>query len=148
MYRCTKMIRHLITHGCGQETSFPTTNQTGGVRFLCPSIQSQQYKCLSLYIATHHVDFVAFLFAGVYTGYNTLNIALSLPDDGVVVACDISEEYTNIGKPFWKEVWLTLMIPCQSIVNVVGFDTWHIILLYYSHTAKHWSLQRIFMLHR
>ncbi|XP_056153423.1 catechol O-methyltransferase domain-containing protein 1-like isoform X2 [Lampris incognitus] len=40
---------------------------------------------------------------GVYTGYNALSMALTLPDDGTVIACDVNEDYVNIGKPFWKE---------------------------------------------
>ena len=40
---------------------------------------------------------------GVFTGASALNAALSLPDDGVVVGCDISEEWTQTGKKFWKE---------------------------------------------
>lgn len=40
---------------------------------------------------------------GVFTGYSALSIAMVLPGDGRVVALDVSEEYTNIGKPYFKE---------------------------------------------
>ncbi len=40
---------------------------------------------------------------GTFTGYSALVVALALPDDGRLIACDISEEFTRRGKPFWEE---------------------------------------------
>lgn len=38
---------------------------------------------------------------GVFTGDSALAVALALPDDGHLLACDISDEYTRVGRPFW-----------------------------------------------
>jgi caffeoyl-CoA O-methyltransferase len=40
---------------------------------------------------------------GTFTGYSALAVALTLPADGRLVACDVSEEWTNIGRRFWRE---------------------------------------------
>lgn len=40
---------------------------------------------------------------GVFTGISALATALALPEDGKVVALDVSEEYTNVGRPVWEE---------------------------------------------
>jgi predicted O-methyltransferase YrrM len=40
---------------------------------------------------------------GTFTGYSALVVALALPPDGRVVACDISEEWTAIARRFWRE---------------------------------------------
>ena len=41
--------------------------------------------------------------AGVFTGYSALAVALALPPDGSLVACDVSETWPAIGRRFWKE---------------------------------------------
>lgn len=39
---------------------------------------------------------------GVFTGYSALSVALALPHDGQLLACDVSAEYTAVGRPFWQ----------------------------------------------
>lgn len=40
---------------------------------------------------------------GVFTGYSSLVVALALPPDGKVVACEVSEEYAAIARHWWQQ---------------------------------------------
>ncbi len=40
---------------------------------------------------------------GVFTGYSSLAVALALPPDGKIIACDVSEEWTAIARRYWKK---------------------------------------------
>jgi predicted O-methyltransferase YrrM len=39
---------------------------------------------------------------GVFTGYSSLAVALALPIDGYLLACDISDTYTHIARRYWS----------------------------------------------
>lgn len=43
---------------------------------------------------------------GTFTGYSALWIAEALPVDGKLWCCDVSEEWTRIGRRYWKEAGL------------------------------------------
>jgi predicted O-methyltransferase YrrM len=40
---------------------------------------------------------------GTFTGYSSLAVALALPPGGRIVCCDVSEEWTSIGRRYWKK---------------------------------------------
>ena len=40
---------------------------------------------------------------GVFTGYSSLAVGLALPEDGRLLACDVSATFTDIARRYWKE---------------------------------------------
>ncbi|HFQ92877.1 MAG TPA: methyltransferase domain-containing protein [Anaerolineae bacterium] len=67
----------------------------------------------NMQIAAEQGQFMAFLVrlmgarraleVGVFTGYSSLAVALALPEDGQIMACDVSEEFTAVARKYWQK---------------------------------------------
>jgi predicted O-methyltransferase YrrM len=74
--------------------------------------ETAQHPMAQMQIAPEQGQFMALLVqllgvkkaleVGVFTGYSALRVALALPPEGQLVACDVSEEYTAIARRYWK----------------------------------------------
>lgn len=47
---------------------------------------------------------------GTFTGYSALALAAALPEDGRLVTCDVSEEWTSIARRYWEAAGLARKI--------------------------------------
>jgi len=59
---------------------------------------------------------------GVFTGYSSLSVALALPPDGRLVACDVSEEWTSIARRYWQEAGVADKIQLELAPAVETLD--------------------------
>lgn len=75
--------------------------------------ETAAYEEAQLQIAPEQGQFMALLVkligarrtleVGVFTGYSALWVALALPEDGRVVACDVNAEWTAVAQEYWQE---------------------------------------------
>lgn len=75
--------------------------------------ETESHEKANMQIAAEQAQFMSWLAEvigvrraieiGTFTGYSALAIAEVLPDDGKLICCDTSEEWTSIGKRYWAE---------------------------------------------
>ena len=59
---------------------------------------------------------------GVFTGYSSLAVALVLPADGHLVACDVSEKWTAIARKYWMEAGVAARIDLRIAPALATLD--------------------------
>ncbi len=59
---------------------------------------------------------------GTFTGYSALCVALALPADGRITACDISAEYTAVGRRYWAKAGVAGKIDLRLAPAVETLD--------------------------
>ncbi len=94
--------------------------------------ETAQMRQRSMQIAPEQGQFMALLArlvgarrcieVGVFTGYSSLSVALALPDDGHIVACDVSEEWTSIARRYWKQAGVDRKIELRLAPAVETLD--------------------------
>src|SRR5205823_6972642 len=75
--------------------------------------ETAQHPLANMQIAPEQGQFMAllvwlmgvkkYLELGVFTGYSALSVALALPPDGKLIACDVNEEWTSMARHYWQE---------------------------------------------
>jgi len=56
-----------------------------------------------LQFLVHALGIRRILEVGVFTGYSSTAMALALPDDGRIIACDVNKEWTSVARRYWAE---------------------------------------------
>lgn len=123
-----KMARYVLEHSVREpEVLRELRAATASVPYSGMQIGADQGQFMALLVQA--IGAKRCLEIGTYTGYSALAVALALPEDGRIVCCDISEEWTAIAQRFWKKagmehkIELRLAPALETLKNLKGpFD--------------------------
>ena len=98
-----ELHEYLVSHGTPpdaiQRELIRETGRLGGISLM--QIAPEQGAFMTLLVralgARRAIE------VGTFTGYSALCIARGLPDDGKLLCCDVSEEWTSVARRFWEK---------------------------------------------
>lgn len=72
-------------------------------KMLVSALQSPPEETQYIVLMTKLMNAKRVLEIGTFTGYTTMLVAMEMPQDGKIIACDIDPKWTSIGKKYWQE---------------------------------------------
>jgi predicted O-methyltransferase YrrM len=94
--------RYLVEHGVRESAAASALRtETAKLPWAMMQISPEQGALMQMLVRL--IGARRTLEVGTFTGYSALVVAEALPADGRVVACDVSEEWTSIGRRFWRQ---------------------------------------------
>lgn len=94
---------YLVAHGTApdsiQQGLIEATNALGGISIMqiAPEQGALMTMLAQLMGAKRAIE------VGTFTGYSALCLARALPEDGQLICCDVSDEWAQVGIPFWEK---------------------------------------------
>ena len=95
--------------------------ETSGLSMSIMQIAPEQGQFMQLLVKA--LDIRRSIEVGVFTGYSTLCVALAMPDDGRIIACDINKKWTDIAQRYWKEAGVDNKIELRLAPALQTLDT-------------------------
>lgn len=74
------------------------TDQMEGAQMQVSADQAQFMALLAKLVNARRIIEI-----GTFTGYSALALAQTLPQDGQLIACDVSKEWTDIARRYWQQ---------------------------------------------
>jgi caffeoyl-CoA O-methyltransferase len=106
-----ELYHYVVAHGSNHDPLLAaladeTAKRMGGTAMM--QISPEQGTLMTILAraisARHAVE------VGTFTGYSAICVARALPDDGTLLCCDVSDEWTSVARRYWKKAGLSRKI--------------------------------------